>query len=389
MNCKKCGAEIENGLMYCPKCGESIQLVPDYNVLEEELLSKVVEDKNKNKDDKFATGVYKYTEKTEVVTPVDTSSKSNATSYEPKIFTKKICILLFTAIIAVAIISALVIIPYVGNHSYDSVMNMAVDAENNAEYAKALGYYEEAYELDDSSYEVIYGLGRMYYRVKDYENAIIYLKEALIIDPENKKIYTYLLNSLSALDDSDSIYDLAQSAPTDDIKDLISAYIMMPPSFSYEAGEYDKDFLLQLTVNGDYQIFYTVNGKNPTTSGKLYSKPIQITEGTTVVKAVTQNSSGEYSDVATVEYTVTYKQLELPVVTPTDGVYTQKVMISVEVPEGCTAYYTWDGTSPVRNGIQYTEPFPIIEGTSVLSVVLVDEDGNVSPTYHGNYIYQP
>ncbi|MBQ6463806.1 MAG: zinc-ribbon domain-containing protein, partial [Pseudobutyrivibrio sp.] len=23
MNCKKCGAEIENGLMYCPKCGES------------------------------------------------------------------------------------------------------------------------------------------------------------------------------------------------------------------------------------------------------------------------------------------------------------------------------------------------------------------------------
>ena len=79
MNCKKCGAEIENGLMYCPKCGESIQLVPDYNVLEEELLSKVVEDKNKNKDDKFATGVYKYTEKTEVVTPVDTSSKSNAT----------------------------------------------------------------------------------------------------------------------------------------------------------------------------------------------------------------------------------------------------------------------------------------------------------------------
>ena len=75
--------------------------------------------------------------------------------------------------------------------------------------------------------------------------------------------------------------------------------------------------------------------------------------------------------------------------TPTDGVFTQKVMISVEVPEGCTAYYTWDGTSPVRNGIQYTEPFPIIEGTSVLSVVLVDEDGNVSPTYHGNYIYQP
>ena len=43
--------------MYCPKCGESIQLVPDYDELEEELLSKVVEDKDKskkkNEDDKI------------------------------------------------------------------------------------------------------------------------------------------------------------------------------------------------------------------------------------------------------------------------------------------------------------------------------------------------
>ena len=388
MNCKKCGAEIENGLMYCPKCGESVQLVPDYNVLEEELLSKVVEDKNKNKDDKFATGVYKPIEKVEINTSVE-APKTSSTEHEPKVFTKKIRTLLFIAIIIVAIIGALMIIPYVSNHSYDNIMNMAVDAENNAQYAKALGYYEEAYAIDDSSYEVIYGLGRMYYRVKDYEKAVSFLEQALIIDPENKKIYTYLLNSLSALDDTARIYELAQGATNDEIKELISAYIMMPPSFSYEAGTYDKDFLLQLSTNGDYQIFYTLNGKNPTTSGKLYSKPIQITEGTTVVKAVAQNEAGEYSDVAIAEYTVAYKKLALPVVTPTDGVYNEKVMISIDVPEGCKAFYTWDGTNPTKNGIQYIDPFPILEGTSVLSVVIVDEDGNVSPTYHGNYIYQP
>ena len=146
--------------MYCPKCGESIQLVPDYNVLEEELLSKVVEDKNKNKDDKFATGVYKPIEKVENNVSVE-APKTSSTEYEPKVFTKKIRTLLFIAIIIVAIIGALMIIPYVGSHSYDNIMNMAVDAENNAQYAKALGYYEEAYTIDDSSYEVIYGLGRM------------------------------------------------------------------------------------------------------------------------------------------------------------------------------------------------------------------------------------
>ncbi|WP_028243771.1 chitobiase/beta-hexosaminidase C-terminal domain-containing protein [Pseudobutyrivibrio ruminis] len=388
MNCKKCGAEIENGLMYCPKCGESIQLVPDYNVLEEELLFKVVEDKNKSKEEKFATGVYHTVEKIEVDTSSNTASKPQP-SHEPEIFTKKIKTLLSIAVFVVAILGVLMIVPYVGSHSYDSIMNKAVDAENNAEYAKALGYYEEAFEIDDKSFEVIYGLGRMYYQVKDYENGKLFLEEALSKDSSNKKIYTYLLNCYDALNDKDSIYQLAENTTDEDLKELISTYIMLPPSFSYEGGDYDKDFLLQLTVNGDYQIFYTLNEKNPITSGKLYNKPIQISEGTTVVKAVAQNNQGEYSEVVTVTYNVTHKQLGLPVVTPTDGVYNEKVMISIEVPEGCRAYYTWDGTKPSVNGIQYTEPFPILEGTSVLSVVIVDEDGNVSPTYHGNYIYQP
>ena len=388
MNCKKCGTEIENGLMYCPKCGESIQLVPDYNVFEEELLSKVVEDKNKIKEDKFATGVYNTVEKTEVDANSNTSSKAQ-TYREPEIFTKKIKTLLFLAVVAVAIIGVFMIVPYVGNHSYDNIMNKAVDAENNAEYAKALGYYEEAFEIDDKAFEVIYGLGRMYYRVKDYDNARLFLEEAVSMDASNKKIYSYLLNCYDALNDTESIYQLAKSTTDEEIQELISTYIMLPPSFSYEAGDYDKDFLLQLTVNGDYQIFYTINNKNPITSGKLYNKPIQISEGTTVVKAVAQNDAGEYSDVVIATYNVTYKQLALPVVTPTDGIYNEKVMISIQVPEGCRAYYTWDGTKPSVNGIEYTEPFPIIEGSSVLSVEIVDEDGNISPTYHGNYVYQP
>lgn len=374
--------------MYCPKCGESIQLVPDYNVFEEELLSKVVEDKNKIKEDKFATGVYNTVEKPEVDANSNTSSKAQ-TYREPEIFTKKIKTLLFLAVVAVAIIGVFMIVPYVGNHSYDNIMNKAVDAENNAEYAKALGYYEEAFEIDDKAFEVIYGLGRMYYRVKDYDNARLFLEEAVSMDASNKKIYSYLLNCYDALNDTESIYQLAKSTTDEEIQELISTYIMLPPSFSYEAGDYDKDFLLQLTVNGDYQIFYTINNKNPITSGKLYNKPIQISEGTTVVKAVAQNDAGEYSDVVIATYNVTYKQLALPVVTPTDGIYNEKVMISIQVPEGCRAYYTWDGTKPSVNGIEYTEPFPIIEGSSVLSVEIVDEDGNISPTYHGNYVYQP
>jgi len=387
MICKKCGEEIENGLMYCPKCGESIQLVPDYDELEEELLSKVVEDKDKSKDDKFATGVYHETSSSTA------TSKSSEVPYkpavkEPLVFTKKIKTIIFVSVIGIAILGCLMIIPYMGTHTYDKIMNNAVDAENQSQYAKALGLYEEAYALDSTSFEAIYGLGRMYYRVKDYENAIKMLDEALKTDPTNKKIYTYLISSYDAIGDMDSIYALAEDAPNEEIQELISAYIMLPPTFSVEPGNYDSDVNVQLTCTGDYQIFYTTNGKSPITSGKLYSKPIALKEGSTTIKAVTQNSSGEYSSIVIGEYNITYPELTMPVVSPTDGIYTEPVMISIDVPDGCQAYYTWDGTDPSKNGILYTEPFPILSGSSVLSVVIIDENGNISPMYRGDYIYQ-
>ena len=30
MNCPKCGAEIEEGSLYCTVCGEDIHIVPDF-----------------------------------------------------------------------------------------------------------------------------------------------------------------------------------------------------------------------------------------------------------------------------------------------------------------------------------------------------------------------
>jgi len=386
MKCKECGAEIENGLMYCPNCGQSIQLVPDYNVLEEEVLLKVVEDKNKAKDDKFATGVYQVDE---LAKEEKSKTEKKEVKYEPKIFTKKIRLMIYASAAIILAIGFWATTSYFMKHNYSSLMKLAEEAEENKEYAKALNYYEEASGLEEANGDTLFALGRMYYEVKDYKKAVNALQEALKEYPKSTEIYTYLLESLDSLGDTETIYNLADSAPTDEIKELISTYIMLAPEFSIAGGQYSEDQLIQLTTDGDYQIFYTLNGKNPTTSGKLYTRPIKITEGTTTIKAVAQNDSGEFSEVVSAEYTITYKELEMPVVSPVDGVYTDLIYISIEIPENCVAYYTWDGTDPSENGIEYTEPFPIIEGSSVLSVAIVDEDGNVSPIYRGNYIYQP
>lgn len=385
MKCKKCGAEIESGLVYCPSCGESIQLVPNYNVLEEELLFKVVEDKDVKKDDRFATGVYK-----PVVKPIiDHKSETRKNHQANPIIRNKDFLKKIVAFLIIVIFGMIVIIPYFGSHSYDSLMNKAFEAESNKQYAKALGFYEDAYEIDDSSFEVLYGLGRMYYQVKEYDKAIDYLKDALNLDPVNKNIYTVLIETYSKINDSDSIYALYESAPNEDIEALFSSVITMPPEFSEEGGEYEDGLYLDLYSADDNQIFYTINGKNPTTSGKLFTKSIKLTEGTTEVKAVCQNSKGEYSDVVSETYVVTALKLEMPTVTPGAGTFTEQVSISIAVPAGCEAYYSWDGSNPAEGGTKYTGAFPVINGASVLSVVIKDSKGNVSPLFRGEYIYTP
>ena len=40
MKCAKCGAEIKEGCIYCSVCGNAVQIVPDYSVLEDDYLRK-------------------------------------------------------------------------------------------------------------------------------------------------------------------------------------------------------------------------------------------------------------------------------------------------------------------------------------------------------------
>lgn len=41
MKCKNCGAEIPKGFVYCEKCGAEVQIVPDYNPLDDVLTAQV------------------------------------------------------------------------------------------------------------------------------------------------------------------------------------------------------------------------------------------------------------------------------------------------------------------------------------------------------------
>ncbi len=73
-----------------------------------------------------------------------------------------------------------------------------------------------------------------------------------------------------------------------------------------------------------------------------------------------------------------------PALTPEGGRYEGSVEVSIEVPEGCNVYYTFDGSNPDDSKTQYTAPFVLTETTTVKAVAYNSDDQTsavVSATY--------
>ena len=79
----------------------------------------------------------------------------------------------------------------------------------------------------------------------------------------------------------------------------------------------------------------------------------------------------------------------MPRDTQDSGKYVSPQTIYISVPEGSSAYYTWDRTDPTTASIKYNGGIAMPEGNNVLSVILVDEYGNTSSVQRVNYIYMP
>ena len=50
MKCANCGSELWDGCLYCSNCGKEAQIVPDYNVFEDEYLKTILELENQKKE---------------------------------------------------------------------------------------------------------------------------------------------------------------------------------------------------------------------------------------------------------------------------------------------------------------------------------------------------
>ena len=132
------------------------------------------------------------------------------------------------------------------------------------------------------------------------------------------------------------------------------------------------------------EIYYTIDGNEPTTNSTLYADPFEITQETTV-KAIAVNEFGS-SNVVSARYT---RVAANPTIAfGDDATFEEQVIANVNVEPGHTAYYTLDGTTPTNESTEYTQPLAI-KASATLQVIAYDEDGYKSGVVKQAFNHKP
>ncbi|MCI8326381.1 MAG: hypothetical protein HFI37_01230 [Lachnospiraceae bacterium] len=362
MRCKKCGAKLKAGCVYCSVCGEAAQMVPDYN-LEEDYLKFLLQEGGKKK-----------------------SIRKKEESSEKK--KKRIYLGLVIAALTATIIF-LIGLFFVQDQSYDGQVKKAERSYGKKEYDKAAMYAKKALKRNAGGIKAHIILGKCYLEKGEIGTAKEYLEYAFSISNSNIEICRLLIEVYEADRDYPSITKLYSKVKKKEIKKLFADYMVETPKIEPKGGTYDEYPDITLSAENGLTIYYTLDGSNPKAGGILYEEPFSLEEeGEIEVNAICVDKRGIFSSKVTQNYTIQLNIPDLPTATPESGTYIQATQITIDVPENCRAYYAWNST-PNANASRYTGPFEMIQGNNVLSIILVNENGQTSGIQKYNYIYMP
>ncbi len=336
MVCSKCGAELKDGYVYCPICGQEAQIVSDVSILEDELLQDLMDEQlhpDADKEKKKDPG--------QDISPEKKQAQKREERKREKRRKKRIRMLVtLIAVLAAALIGVFLAVRYRQNHSANYLLTKAQEAYTQKNYQRAINWLEKLLDLDGDNIDGLLLSARIDAAGKDYDESEMLYLQVLDLDADNYEAYEGLIAIYDAQDRTDFILALMEDVTDPEILALFEDYIIPTPEISVESGSYSEFFAVRITAEKKtLSIYYTLDGSAPSADDTLYTEPIEINEqGTITLTAVCADEDGNLSEPVTAVYEVALDSPDTPTVSPDSGQFTSPVSITVTVPSGITVY---------------------------------------------------
>lgn len=422
MKCAKCGTILADGALICPNCGYKVQIVPDYNPLDDVLTAQVKgavsetlrinvdqEQLEKYREEhsrmvrKLQQNERGYQKKVSDAQGVDRLNFNGANQMseeelererrarrrraeKKKMLAKKRRqkkMLLAGGVVAAVVI--LGIFSY--TNSYTGKVHSGYKKLEAKAYTEAEVKFEKAIKKKKSRSEAYSGLAEVYTAQGELDKAEQLFQNAIEEQPKNASLYEAMVQFYLDTKQETKIMPLLSGCDDKEVLSQLDKYVSDEPEFSLEEEEiYDEVQALELTSKGK-TIYYTTDGTDPTTESSKYNEPIKLVEGDNEIRAISVNKEGIPSLVAVRKYVVEFPVEDAPSVTPSTGQYEEEQQIKIIVPDGYVAFYTMDGSDPTtsESRIQYSGPFDMPEGNTILNVVLMNQRERYSDVTKRNY----
>lgn len=378
MVCTKCGAELKDTDLFCLKCGQEVQYVPDYNPVEEIVIKNLAEAQQ-------SQIIFENAKEAQTTQNIAKKNKENCKNKISKVHKFNLKYVYSAVIVVVTIVIIALLIQYRNKNSFEYQYGKAQESIRKGNYEEAYDYLDTALMLNSKDINVRLLMTDVYKRLNNITSAISMLKETLVIDSNNADAATQLIELYSNYNFTGELNTYLEQIKGTPLADALGQFYLNRPYFSIEGGNYDKYISVEIVSQENSDIYYTVDGTKPTTSAIKYSGQIRLRGGTTQIRAVAVNKTGDLSIETSNEYTVNSTVPDNPIINPASGQYSSPLQISITVPENCQVYYTLDGSEPTEKSYLYTRRLDMPLGKHVLSVVAIDNNGIVSNTIQSNY----
>lgn len=422
MLCEHCGVEIPEGKLYCPGCGQPLQIVPDFDpgfddqieLSESDIEGAINGDPEVINPDallKARTKELEHSEEIAITKRIVPEEPAEEPAEEPKPERKKAVrraskkkfrvsagFVIGCAILAVCLIALIIYVVTAGGESYDRHMKRAGAAMDRQNYVAAAEEYIKASEVGDHDPEALCLAAEALILSGDAERALHYLSAVIQADPENPKAYADMIQIYQESGDEEALKRLFRQLPEDreaeclglarseEEKKRYEQYLVEPPVFSEPGGTYDHELSLTFSTEKDSdRVFITTDGSIPDENAREVVQDILILDGEYNITAVCISREGYVSAPVQETYVVTAQGPALPKIEPESGEYEEPVNIKASAEEGLEILYSEDGTIPEENARRYVGELPMRFGKSTLLFVTVDENGRRSNPVQVDY----